>query len=178
MQRLIQEEQLKYLGVSDIERITEGKCRVALYSELADCTSLEEAAAPYDACVCLFETKPRVGHWICWFRVDENTWEWFDSYGARPDSEFKWITKETKEATGQEEFITRLIAQASSTTKMIWNQVPLQKLESGINTCGRWVAVRIRKRNLKLAKFQELFYKSGDFLVTMMTLLYDKPSKD
>lgn len=175
---LIKAAQQKYLSRSDLERITEGQCKVVLYSDLIDCYTLEEAAAPYDACICLFESKPLSGHWVLWFKVEDNVWEWFDSYGVRPDAELKWISREMKDATRQRDFITQLVKKSSETTRMIYNQVQLQSVSKDINTCGRWAACRFRKRHLPLKKFQELFYRNGDYKVTALTLLFDEPRND
>lgn len=178
MDGLVKEEQTKSLSKSEVEYITEGKCKVVLYADLVGFSTLEEAAAPYDACICLFESRPLYGHWVCWFKVDEEKWEWFDSYGVRPDGELKWLSKEAKEQTQQSDFITQLVKNSSANTRMIYNQVPLQKFAKDINTCGRWCAVRIRKRELPLKAFQELFYKNGDYFITLMTLIFDGEIKD
>ena len=163
------------LGEDAIRAITEGKCEVLAYADLANYSTLQEAAGKYQAAICLFETKPSFGHWIAWFRIDDETWEWFDSYGMRPDSERAFIDEKFLKESGQAPFMTELIKRSTANTRLIWNQQKLQSEKVGVNTCGRWASLRIKKRGMKLAKFQELFVnqkESPDWLATCLTLIY------
>lgn len=164
------------LSDEEVAKLTEGKAKIVPYNELNRYSSLQEAAGPTEAAICLVETKESYGHWVCWFRVDENTWEWFDSYGIYPDSELAFVSPEFLADSGQEPMITKLIKAAQADVKLIYNQVKLQSKSPEIDTCGRWASVRIRKRNLSLADFQLIFKSkhnrlSPDELVTIMTLL-------
>jgi len=106
--------------------------------------------------------------------VDDNKVEFFDSYALRPDSELDFVSPEFKKESKQGPRLTQLIELASKDTKIIYNQVQLQSRKKEIDTCGRWTALRVRKRALPLKVFQQLFNGqplSSDFLVTAITML-------
>lgn len=174
MDSLVETAISKNLTQDEVSELTLHKCRVCTYAELKDCTSLQEAAGEFGAVICLIETKDNYGHWVAWFQVDDETWEWFDSYAVCPDGELNFVPVDYLEESKQEPLISRLIRNAKETTKLIYNQVQLQKLAKGVDTCGRWAGVRIRKRHVPLAEFQRLFVqqsKSPDWLITNMTML-------
>lgn len=178
MDKLVKEAMATNTGDEDLHRLTEGKCNIMRYAELRNYPSLQAAAAPYGACICLFETEPRKGHWIAFFescaKEGKNTWEWFDSYGLRPDDELAFVTPEVEEETKQGNLISDLIARANKEVRMIYNQAHLQSPKDNVDDCGRWCALRIRKRGFTLAEFQELFVDQSqppDFWATVLTLL-------
>lgn len=109
--------------------------------------------------------------------MDEETWEWFDSYGMRPDSELKFVPPGFMAESDQTNIITQLVLAAQQETKLIWNQKDFQAHDKKIDTCGRWAALRIRKRKMSLAEFQTLFLSkenklTADEYVTLLTMLY------
>lgn len=57
MNRVVQKEMSYSLSSEDIHRITEGKCKIVEYRELNQYRSLQEAAGPTEAAICLIETK-------------------------------------------------------------------------------------------------------------------------
>lgn len=171
MDSLVAKASAVLLFDEDIARLTRGRCRIVRYADLARYSNLIDAAGPHRACICLFEKEHNKGHWVAWFEVSDGVWEWFDSYGFRPDDELQMVSEQALQETKQIPAITKLISTAPDNVKMIYNQMNLQKLAPGIETCGRWCAVRIRKRRLTLAQFQELFHENGDYLVTLLTML-------
>lgn len=171
MDAIVKKAQAVNMGEDDIMRITEGKCRVVAYKDLAQCRNIDEALGDDGAIVCLIETtEPNRGHWIAILRTGEGAYEWFDSYGIRVDSELKFVD-ESKISSQQGPLISRLMENTNST--LVWNHYPLQSTAAGIDTCGRWAGMRIRKRNLTLRQFQECFAnqkESPDWLITCLTL--------
>jgi len=179
MDTCVVEGMRKSLSDLEIHEIVEGKAEIRFYSELSRMKNLQQCMGVHRACVLLYETKVHFGHWCCFFQVDENTIEFFDSYAIRPDGEFRFVPPDMEEKTDQQPGrLTQLIEQAAATCKIIYNQVPLQEFSDKSDVCGRWVALRIRKRGVPLDKFQELFYKqrlgTPDQLVTLMTIVFDK----
>jgi len=88
------------------------------------------------------------------------TIEYFNSYGCKWDSDWKFISKMMRmilgEATNE---MSRLMHQAEKdgwTT--IWNKKRFQKLDGKIQTCGRWCVFRIEtmKIGYSLDEFTEL----------------------
>lgn len=180
MDRLVTQAQSDFFSDDDIRKWLGDHVRILKFCDLAKYSSLQQACGPGNMCVILFETdmpnmNGHTGHWVCFFQVDDVTWEWFDSYGVRPGSERDFVTPEVLEETKADvPLIEKLIANAPDHTKMIYNQVRLQQLKKGIDTCGRWVCIRLLKRKIPLARFQELFLdtkQSGDWIVTCMTML-------
>jgi hypothetical protein len=179
MEQLVTKAQSSFFSDADIRKWLGADTRVIRMCELQNYRSLEQAA-PNGVCVVLFETERpnangHTGHWCCFFQVDAETWEWFDPYGVRPGSERDFLPEHVQQELKEDQpLIETLIANSAPNTKMIYNQARLQQLKKGIDTCGRWVCVRVLKRHVPLAKFQESFMKgklSGDWIVTCMTML-------
>jgi len=122
------------LDESEIKKIAP-ECHVRPYTELNDCATLDEAMGEYGACIVLYETQRDYGHWCCFFRVDDNKVEFFDSYALRPDSELDFVSPEFKKESKQGPRLTQLIELASKDTKIIYNQVQLQSRKKEIDTC-------------------------------------------
>lgn len=110
-----------------------------------------------------------MGHWTLLHKVPGSI-EFFDSYGFKPDSEFKVIDYQ------QPHYLAKLLVQLMHMTKMSYNQYPLQGKGSNIATCGRWVIVRNKFSNYDLDKFVKATEDvskhlgiTGDELVTTLT---------
>lgn len=173
MFKAITDAQSINLTEDDVQKIAP-ECHVRAYEELNSCETLDEAMGQFGACIVLYETSENYGHWCCFFRVDSNTIEFFDSYALRPDKELEFVSPEFQKESKQGPRLTELIEEASKTTRIIYNQVQLQSKKKGIDTCGRWTALRVRKRKMPLASFQQMFNGqplTSDFLVTAITML-------
>ncbi len=156
-----------------VAKITEGKCNVLLYRDLKNYRDLGAALSPYGAAIILYETtKPGEGHWCALIRQNPTQIEFFDPYGLYPDSEFKFIQNPSE--LKEKPLLSELIAGVKE--DMVYNHCGMQVSSPDVATCGRWCAVRVRKRGMPLGAFQKLFMdqKSGspDELVTLMTLLF------
>lgn len=180
MDKLVASSQAVFFSDEQMRRWLGHDIRILTFNQLLRYSSLVEACGEHGVCVLLFETRlpdanGHNGHWVALFRVDETTWEWFDPYGIRPGSERDYIAPDVAQELKEDQpIIEELIARAPEDHRLIYNQVPLQKMQKGIDTCGRWVCVRVLKRHVSLAQFQEQFVgqkESGDWLVTCMTML-------
>lgn len=162
-----------------IKKVCENKVTVRLYSELQNFRTLDAALGPYGAMCLLYETKARYGHWVAVFKIDSETYEFFDPYAIVPDGEFKFVGAGVADEEHQKPFVlSKLIESAAQTARVIYNQRQLQSYSENSDCCGRWCALRIRKKTMPLAAFQETFLgqsQSPDWLVTLATLVFDDP---
>ena len=130
---------------------------VIKYSELADVASIYELL-PKDMSykIILIEEQPNKGHWVCILRYGK-TIEAFDSYSGTIDNELKFIPEVMKRMLGEDKkHLGRLLKDVKD-RQVIYSKKRLQKLEDGINTCGRWVILRI-------LMMKEFFYTLQEFL--------------
>jgi hypothetical protein len=160
----------KALSNTDIMNLIGGKANLMIYSQLQDYDDLDDVLGKYGALVLLYETSRNFGHWVCVFKVNNNTIEHFDSYGLKPDDEIKFIPEYFRKIAGADyPHLTALLY--NSGYKVIYNEYQLQEKKSGINTCGRWVATRLNYRNIPQKKFAKFFleYNDPDAVVTYLT---------
>ena len=90
------------LSDKDIMRLIKGKANLLTYTELQKYNNIDQVLGPYSALVLLYETSKNFGHWVCVFKVNENTIEHFDSYGLKPDDELKFIPEYFREVNYEE----------------------------------------------------------------------------
>jgi len=183
MDQLIAKQIGYSLSGHDIHELTHNKCNVIGYPDLLNrFSSLQQAMGEHKAVVILYETKDKIapdgerdvyGHWVCIFEIAPGVAEFFDSYGIRVDDELKFISPEYAFETKQMGRLTDLIK--ASPYRVVYNKVRLQTKGKAIETCGRWVALRLRWRQTPLADFQRLFVEgkkmTPDEYVTTLTLL-------
>ena len=106
--------------------------------------------------IILIEEQPNKGHWVCILRYGK-TIEAFDSYSGTIDNELKFIPEVMKRMLGEDKkHLGRLLKDVKD-RQVIYSKKRLQKLEDGINTCGRWVILRI-------LMMKEFFYTLQEFL--------------
>lgn len=167
---------------ADLERHTGIKVgEVIKYSDLDNYKTIEELL-PTDKSskVILIEEKYNVGHWVCILRYGK-TIEYFNSYGAKWDTDWRFIGKMIRLILGQENNeMTRLMASAKTEGyDTVWNSQKFQKIGGNIQTCGRWCVFRIEmmKMGYTLKEFQDFINKQvreqgekPDFLVSKYVL--------
>jgi len=117
--------------------------RILKYSDLANYNTIDDLLPkPRDFRIILIEDSINRGHWCAILKYDK-TIEWFNPYGIRPDAQKNLLGKITNIMLGQErDYMTELM-EKSKGYKLIYNKKKLQKLKAGINTCGRWIILRI-----------------------------------
>jgi hypothetical protein len=161
------------LSDNDILRITDNKTKIFLYSDLEQFDNIDQILEPYGCCVILYQLEENMGHWVCLIK-NNNTLEFFDPYGLSIDEELKYSEFNLRRHRGvKTPHLTALINK--SNYKLITNTSKLQNFKEHVNTCGRWVSMRIRFKDVSLKRFIELFTKNkcydGDWFVSAMTLL-------
>jgi len=154
------------LSDSDVMRLVEGKAKILVYSDLQKFNTLDEALGEHAAAFLLYETKKDFGHWTAIFRImNENgkltdTVEFFDPYGKFPDTQLEWVPEHFKKISGQDyPQLTYLLYH--SPYNLTYNEHKFQKVGDGINTCGRWSALRIAFREMPLKIFNDTFKIGG-----------------
>ena len=167
----------KPLTDGDLERITGIKPEdIIKYSDLKNYKTLGELL-PHDKSfkVILIEDRFNSGHWVAIMKYGK-TIEYFNSYGAKWDTDWKFINKMIRVILGQSQNdMTRLMDKAEEDGwRCIWNKTRFQKLDNKIQTCGRWVALRIEmmKMGFDLDEFKKFIDKrknetgeKNDFIV-------------
>jgi len=140
---------LERIGTSltdgDISRYFGGgaESKILKYSELANYKHIDELLPKErDFRVILVVDSHINGHLFCILKYNYNI-EWFNPYGVRPDGQKNLLGKLRNQMLGQaEDYMTNLM-KSSKGYKLIYNKARLQKLRQGINTCGRWIILRI-----------------------------------
>lgn len=147
-----------------------GKIKLMTYDELMKYNSIDSLFGNKDAIVILFESKEGRGHWTLLFKRLNGNIEFFDSYGIIPDDQFDFIdSKFIKRKKIVTNHLTKLLF--NSNKKIEYNDHPLQKIEKGVSTCGRWVILRYLKKNMNIDDFAKFFfdqYYPPDIVVTLI----------
>ena len=159
------------LYTSDIQKYLNNKVKIVLYSELKNYTHIDQLLKPFNKCVILYQTKKNSGHWTCIYTNDTpNNIYFFDSYGLKVDSEWKFTTKEIKkELQIYMNYLSKLLLE--SNRDIHFNQYQLQSSKNGYNGCGRWVCYRLKYNKLSVNDFYKLFknFKNKDLIITLLT---------
>lgn len=174
MDTLIKNQEDIDLSATDIVKICDGNVDVVVYHNLPNYQSLSDLCSKFGAVALLFELKENFGHWTALIEYDDH-FEFFDPYGMKPDEELNYAHYDNTP------YLSQLIEK--STKPVRWSTNKLQVFKDEINTCGRWVATRIKMRQLDNNSFGKLFkghnHYNGDFWVSAITYLYtfNKPQK-
>jgi hypothetical protein len=167
----------KPMSDADLERHTGIKgSDIIKYSDLKNYDNITDLL-PEDktARIILIEDRYNSGHWVAILRYGK-TIEYFNSYGAKWDTDWKFVNKMVRMILGEgTNEMTRLMDKAKADGwETTWNTHKLQKLGSNIQTCGRWCVFRIEmmKMGYNLKEFQDFIAKQvkeqkekSDFLV-------------
>lgn len=144
-QKLIEhyeKELAKMFSNSDIERWA-GEGHIIKYSDLANYSNINELLPnDKDFKIILIESRVNSGHWVAVMKY-KNIIEYFSSYGTKPEYDFKFIPTMIKHLLGQGgNILTKLLKTKDKGQKIYYNKKKLQKINDGVNTCGRWVIAR------------------------------------
>jgi hypothetical protein len=139
----LKQEKRYALSNEDIQDILNPDTKIWVYPKFYEMSHIDEAFDGLGRCAFLFLTKSETsGHWLCMFKRNEKTIEYFDSYGERPDAQRKWLTQEQLEALGEPTArLTELLK--NSGYRVYYNTHKYQKDGDDINTCGRWIVARL-----------------------------------
>jgi hypothetical protein len=158
------------LSGNQIIKALNNDTQILTYENIVKCDTIDDLFENYDNAVILYLTDTNYGHWTCIFK-NNNVVFFFDSYGTKPDGQFKSIPDYINKMHQQTyKYLTDLLYHCPYEVR--FNQYKLQKHGEGINTCGRWVIERLRNKDLNENEFANIFLKSGmnpDKLVTLLT---------
>jgi len=118
--------------------------QILKYSELNNFDSIDEVLPNNKSfSFLLYEDSPNKGHWCCISRND-GEYEFFDSYGGRPDAPLNWNDKITNQMLGQGK---KTLSQLFDNTDLdvVYNDIKYQEEEPDVNTCGRHCVFRLKK---------------------------------
>jgi hypothetical protein len=174
MEKQISKLRQKTLSGADIKKFFNGKIKIVLYSDLRHYKNIDQLLNPYGRVVMLYyrEKEPNYyGHWISIFRNGKGNVEVFDPYGTFIDQTLKNINTDFRiENYEYTPYLSKLLLNQNK-YKIEYNDVPLQKMKKGTNTCGRWAIVRNALSDMSIEMFQKIFSmkNNGDDLVSILT---------
>jgi len=137
--------------------------KIMKYSDLEGVKNLNDIMTePKDYRIILIETQRNTGHWTAILKYNDKYFEWFDSYGLKPDAEFEFISPEMQEILDERQHILTILLNKVLLKggKWIYNNVKFQKQAENVNSCGRWTTTRLyffMKLNYNLKQFQDFF---------------------
>ncbi len=171
---LIKKAEKKSLTNEDIMKLCNGKVNIMTYENLTSYDNIDKCLEPYGALIMLYETRNNYGHWVCILKHKKKKLEFFDSYGLMPDDELKFVPNNFREINNMMyPHLTYLLEKSGCNIE--YNHTKLQSKLDDVNTCGRWVSMRVNMRNYALPKFVNFFTKNNDrnpdWLCTALTLL-------
>lgn len=147
--------EIKEYAISDkdINDLLEPDTKIITYPAFGLMKSIDEAFDVLGRCVFLFLTKSHTsGHWICMFKRNNNTIEYFDSYGEKPEEQRKWLTQDMLEELDQSQpYLLNLLKKSGY--KVYYNTYPFQSDRDAINTCGKWCLTRLICKDLSNKEF-------------------------
>lgn len=134
-------------------------CEVVKYPDLAKYATMQDL--PPKGVVALFLTGPEEGHWT-WLgkRPAPPTGVFFDPLGLAADAEKKFVDAQTIEQLG--ETVPQFHRLLSTCPNIDVSHFKWQKNAPGVNTCGRWTALRALHGTLSNDDFHALIQKAID----------------
>jgi hypothetical protein len=110
------------------------------YSDLDNYSSLADLFGAKNFIILLIEQEVNSGHWVTFYRTDDNTYVYFNSFGKKYDSDLTLISRLSNKILGNEyNSIKKLI---QPTDKVEWNKIKYQGNKSSV--CGRYVIFFVR----------------------------------
>ena len=148
---------LKHHPLSDAEvrAIVKKPITVIKYSELDNYNNMEDLFKECDRVLLLYESKINSGHWTCLINQPKQI-VFFDPYSLEPDSQLAFTNIKFRESIGiKKPYLSYLMYK---TKKPIdYNNVQLQVLKEGVETCGYWCAVRMMCDDINNDRFNKAF---------------------
>ena len=170
-------KELENIPLSDkqIRKLVNNKVSVILYPNLVNYKTIEDVLGPYGAAFILFESKPKYGHWVLLFQLDECTLEFFNPYNGFPDDSLNYISINFRKISNQlHTTLSRLMYK--SPFCLTYNEFQFQEKNRNIKTCGRHCGFRLMNRFLNLYEYKDLISKlskkyktNADGVVTIET---------
>lgn len=137
------EELARMMSDADFKRYFGGDGKIIKYSDLSNYNTINDLLPnDKDFRVVLIENKYNQGHWVALLKYGDII-EWFNSYGTKPEYDFKFIPTPIKNFLGQGgNLLTNILKTKDKKQKVYYNKKKFQTINDGVNTCGRWVIAR------------------------------------
>lgn len=149
------------LSNDDIKKYLGKQCKILRYADLKDISNLDSFMKDFLYLIVLYTWKQNYGHWTVIIKNDyNNTYEFFDSYGTKPDLQLMDVNMYIRNELGM---TFPLLAELLHDTprKIIYNSDKLQSPKKGINTCGKWVVFRCLTYLLPVETFADMFLNNA-----------------
>ena len=181
LDRIVLDAEKISLSGTDLNRITENKCRILVYSELENYNNIDEVFSDKDSLIILYQHYEKVGHWCCLFRntdwLKPNELYFFDPYAIKIDREIDFSDFQIRRHEGQKvAHLSHLIRQGGYIVTS--NDYRYQQFKKEVNTCGRHVGLRILYKHLTPAEYKIFLtknhYYNPDFWVSILTTPFNK----
>ena len=113
---------------------------IVKYGDLSNMNSVDDLFNDDCYVIILIESEENSGHWVTCMRYDDGAIEQFDSYGGKIDSEMKYISSDKKLKLGEE---NNELGDLLHGEKTVVSKYRFQKLSPDVDTCGKWVLLRL-----------------------------------
>ena len=113
---------------------------IVKYGDISNMDGIDELFNGNCYVIILVESEENSGHWCCCLRYDDDIIEQFDSYGGKIDNEMRYISSDQKLKLGEE---NNELANILKGYKVVVSKYRFQKLSSDVDTCGKWVLLRL-----------------------------------
>lgn len=146
----------KALSAGDIYKLMNNKVNIVSYKDIHKFNNINELLEPYGKCILLYHTKKNYGHWVCLYENDHKTdIFFFDSYGFKPDTQLKYIHNSLKKELNHDyNYLIKLLY--DSNKNIFFNEYKLQKVGKNIKTCGLWVVLRLKYKDISIKNFNKI----------------------
>lgn len=137
------------LSAKDIVNLVGSYVPIVRYPDLADYNLnhfLKLFDNPKRGFVLFFETESmESGHWQCLFMDLDKQIHFFDSYGLKPDEAKDYLRKNTLIKLNESKpYLTKLLDKCIDLGYPVsYSPHQYQKMVGNVDTCGRWVSVRL-----------------------------------
>jgi len=132
---------IRYLG-------DEVKDKIVKYADLSNYKTINELLPKLnDYRIILIESEHNSGHWVCLLKYkinDKPVIEYFNSYGMKMGTDLNFISSLMNRLLGQgKNDLDKLLDTAKDDIEIIYNKKRFQSNNNKVNTCGRWVLLRV-----------------------------------
>lgn len=172
-------DELEYaLTPNEISKIVGDKIKLVLYPDLKYVENIDDILDHNDSFVLLYQTDDNFGHYNLILKNPNGDYEVFDSYGYEPDEKLKLMEPYFRSSDKHlYPHLSYLLLKATehNNKKIHYNNNELQERDNHkIGTCGRWVAWRLKHKDIPVEKFASKFKnkKNPDKEIVKLTRKY------
>ena len=168
---ILEAEDYQFSG-DDIKTLTDNKYDIFRYHELSKYDNIDQVLGENKGAIILFQNESaNSGHWVGIY-TEDNILYFFDSYGFEVDADLDYSQYNLKIHGGQKvPHLTHLIEKSNYKVKS--NTYKFQTLTTETNTCGRYVALKLKWREKSFKEFNDILNNNkcydSNFWVSALT---------